>query len=117
MRNCALSSHPDVYNRAQPLDLAVFNAAPSFFIDWKAPEVRAASDDGIYWYDIGRVGVLCLHLGQQKLLHKNNRQADPSSIKGPTAERQACSTGWIYLNNNYGMRRWVFGATVGCGSW
>ena len=40
----------------------------------------------------------------QKLLHKTNLEADPSSIKGPTVERQACGTRWIYFNINYNMR-------------
>ena len=37
VHNCAPSSHPAVHNHVLPLDLAVHNRAPNFFIDQKAP--------------------------------------------------------------------------------
>ena len=80
----------------------------------------AVSDDGVYWYTIAGVGFLCrlVHFGQQKLLHKTNREADPSSIKGPTTERQACSSRWIYLNSNYKQLQYErVGIWHHCGLW
>ena len=47
---------------------------------------------------------------------KRTKKQTQGPSGSPPVGRQAYSTRWIYFNNNSGLRRWVFGATVGCGS-
>ena len=40
----------------------------------------------------GFLVVFSLSLCQQKVLHNTNQETNPRSMRGPTAERQACCT-------------------------
>ena len=52
-----------------------------------------ASDDGVYWYDTGGVGVAHVHcLGQPKLLYKTNPEADPRSEMVPPSSTKVAWT-------------------------